>query len=68
MLASFIELRSFREWLTQQAGGVVTERPNARDLVTATGLVGLQLSLEAVGMFPADDRGTIERKPEVPAS
>ncbi|MCZ6655273.1 MAG: AAA family ATPase, partial [Planctomycetota bacterium] len=58
ILASFIELRSFREWATQQTGGVVTERPNARDLVTATGLVGLQLSLEAVGMFP--DATTLE--------
>ncbi len=65
MLVSFIELRSFREWLTQQTGGVVTERPNARDMVTATGLVGLRLSLEAVGMFPAGDGGPVERKPEV---
>jgi tetratricopeptide (TPR) repeat protein len=53
MLAGFVELRIFREWRLEQNGQPTGQRPNARDLIRATGLEGLRLILEAVGMFPS---------------
>ncbi len=67
-LPALIEVYAFREWALQRNGISTTIRPNADDMVHATGLRGLRLLMELVGMYPAGDRGPIERKPEVQAS
>ena len=52
-LAAMVELAAFREWKSEQEGRPIADRPNARDLIRATGLDGLREQLDILGMFPA---------------
>ncbi len=52
-ISMFVELTAFREWLAEQDGDEPAERPNAQDLIKATGLRGVEKLLRMVGMFPS---------------
>ncbi len=52
-ISMFVELAAFRESLAERDGVVSTERPNAEDLVRATGLQGVKRLLLMVGMYPS---------------
>ncbi len=48
-LPAFVEVTAFREWTLEQSGKPIPDRPNAEDLIGATGLEGLRILLETVG-------------------
>jgi hypothetical protein len=50
-LPAFVEVTAFREWTLEQSGKPTLDRPNAEDLIRATGLEGLRILLETVGML-----------------
>ncbi len=52
-ISMFVELAAFREWLAERDGVSPAERPNAEDLVRATGLEGVKRLLRVVGMYPS---------------
>ena len=52
-ISMLVEMTAFREWLAEQDSQVPVRRPNAEDLVTATGLQGVKRLLHVVGMYPS---------------
>ena len=50
-LSAFVEVTAFREWTSEQSGEPILDRPNSEDLIRATGLEGLRILLETVGML-----------------
>ena len=61
-LAAFVEVTAFREWTLEQSGKPILDRPNAEDLIGATGLEGLRILLETVGTLSSGcHRGRVVR-------
>ncbi len=55
-LPAFVEVTAFREWTLEQSGQPILDRPNAEDLIAATGLEGLRVLLETVGTLSSGCR------------
>jgi len=52
-LVGFVELAAFREWVSEQDGRLSASRPNAEDLIKATGLNGIKQKLRQLGLYPS---------------
>jgi tetratricopeptide (TPR) repeat protein len=51
-LAATVELTVFKAWLAEQLGCTLSLHPNARQIVRATGLFGVEARMKGLGLFP----------------